>query len=376
MDTKSNFELIIIGCGIAGASLAYFLAERGMTDILILEREEQPGYHSTGRSAAVLVEFDLVPSILQLKLLGGRFLRNPPPDFSENPLLQSSGILIMVQGALWEQVRQMIPGLRKSGAVVDMLTHEETVSMIPVLSPANFDGAVLLPEDGHIDVNELLWGYLKHAKHRGVRLRCKEEVREIKTDQGRCTGVLTRRGEYSSRWVINAAGAWAGKIRRLVSPSPVQLTPHRRTIITFAAPEGLGASKWPLVADMSHDLYFSPESAGLMASPMDEDPMEPCDVRPDELVVAQTIERLNQLTPRLTPKSITHKWAGLRTFAPDQAMVVGEDPVLKGFFWLSGQGGAGIETSPAVGQIASELILDGRTKLIDAQVISPARFSV
>ena len=376
MDTKSNFELIIIGCGIAGASLAYFLAERGMTDVLILEREEQPGYHSTGRSAAVLVEFDLVPSILQLKLLGGRFLRNPPPDFSENPLLQSSGILIMVQGALWEQVRQMIPGLRKSGAVVEMLTHEETVSMIPVLSPANFDGAVLLPEDGHIDVNELLWGYLKHAKHRGVRLRCKEEVREIKTDQGRCIGVLTSRGEYRSRWVINAAGAWAGKIRRLVSPSPVQLTPHRRTIITFAAPEGLGASKWPLVADMSHGLYFSPESAGLMASPMDEDPMEPCDVRPDELVVAQTIERLNQLTPRLTPKSITHKWAGLRTFAPDQAMVVGEDPVLKGFFWLSGQGGAGIETSPAVGQIASELILDGRTKLIDAQVISPARFAV
>ena len=113
-----------------------------------------------------------------------------------------------------------------------------------------------------------------------------------------------------------------------------------------------------------------------MASPMDEDPMEPCDARPDELVVAKTIERLKYLTPRLTPKSITHKWAGLRTFAPDNIMVVGEDPVLKGFFWLSGQGGAGIETSPAVGQIASELILDGHTRLMDAQVISPARFAV
>ena len=133
METKSNFELIIIGCGIAGASLAYFLAERGMTDVLILEREDQPGYHSTGRSAAVLVEFDLVPSILRLKLLGGRFLRNPPSYFSESTLLQRSGILIMFQGALWEQIRQMIPGLRQSGVIVNVLTHDETVSMISVV---------------------------------------------------------------------------------------------------------------------------------------------------------------------------------------------------------------------------------------------------
>lgn len=375
MDTKSNFEVIIIGCGIAGASLAYFLAARGMRDILILEREDQPGYHATGRSAAALVELDLVPSILHLKLLGGRFLRDPPPGFSENPLLEESGILITFQGPLWKQVSEMVPDLRQSGVVVDLLSQEETVSMIPVLLPENFDGAVLLPEDGHIDVNELLWSYLRHAKRRGAQLRCKEEVRDIKTDQGRCRGVVTSRGEYSSRWVINAAGAWAGKIRGLVGHSPVKLTPYRRTIITFAAPEGISFKKWPHVGDVSNELYFSPESAGLMASPMDEDPMEPCDVRPDELVVAQTIERLKQLTPRLVPKSISHKWAGLRTFAPDQAMVVGEDPVVKGFFWLSGQGGAGIETSSAVGQIASDLILDGRTKLIDAQVISPARFT-
>ncbi len=374
MDTKSNFEVIIIGCGIAGASLAYFLTERGMTDILILEREDQPGYHATGRSAAALVELDLVPSILHLKLLGGRFLRNPPPGFSENPLLEESGILITFQGPLWEQVGEMVPDLRQSGVVVDLLSQEETVSMIPVLSPENFDGAVLLPEDGHIDVNELLWSYLRHARRRGVQLRCKEEVLGVRTDHGRCSGVITSVGEYGSRWLVNAAGAWAGKIRGLAGPSPVKLTPYRRTIITFAAPEGLAVKKWPHVGDLSNELYFSPESAGLFASPMDEDAMEPCDVRPDDLVVAQTIERLKQLTPRLAPKSITHKWAGLRTFAPDQVMVVGEDPVVKGFFWLSGQGGAGIETSSAVGQIASDLILDGRTKLIDAQVISPARF--
>ena len=374
MPEKSGFDAIIIGCGIAGASLAYFLAEGGMKDILILEREEQPGYHATGRSAAVLVEFDLVPSVQQLKILGAQFLRNPPEEFSENPLLQPSGILVMVKGALWELAQQMVPGLRQEGVVVDLLSQEETLSIVPVVSPANFDGALFFPKDGHLDVHELLWGYLRNARRRGTILRSGEEVKALKVGQGRCEGVITKAGEYHANWVIDAAGAWAGKIREWAGPSPVRLTPYRRTIITFAAPEGLEVKMWPLVADLSHELYFSPESGGLLASPMDEEPMEPCDARPDDLVVAETIERLKRLTPRLVPKSIVSKWAGLRTFAPDQAMVIGEDPVLKGFFWLSGQGGAGIETSAAVGQIASDLILEGQTALMDMKAISPSRF--
>jgi D-arginine dehydrogenase len=371
----SGFEAVIIGCGIAGASVAYFLSQRGMTDILILERESQPGYHATGRSAAVLVEFDMVGPILQLKLLGARFLRNPPAGFSENPLLQQSGILILFKEPLWQHVVQMIPDLRRWGVAVDVLDREETVKRMPVVSPENFDGALLLPQDGRIDVNELLWSYLKQARAGGARLLCKEEVSDIMVERGRCVGVRTSSGIYRSRWVINAAGAWAGQIRELIGPSPVQLTPHRRTIVTFKPPEGLVVRQWPLVADLSHDLYFSPESAGLMASPMDQDPMPACDVRPDEMGVARTMERLEEITPRLVPRSIVHKWAGLRTFAPDQVMVVGEDTDVKGFFWLAGQGGAGIETSPAVGRIAADLMVDGRTDLVDARRYSPARFS-
>lgn len=280
----------------------------------------------------------------------------------------------MVKGALWELAQQMVPGLRQEGVVVDLLSQEETLSIVPVVSPVHFDGALFFPKDGHLDVHELLWGYLRNARRRGTTLRSGEEVMALKVRQGRCEGVITSAGEYHANWVINAAGAWAGKIREWVGPSPVRLTPYRRTIITFAAPEGLEVKTWPLVADLSHELYFSPESGGLLASPMDEEPMEPCDARPDDLVIAETIERLKRLTPRLVPKSIIRKWAGLRTFAPDQAMVIGEDPVLKGFFWLSGQGGAGIETSAAVGQIASDLILEGQTALMDVNPISPARF--
>jgi D-arginine dehydrogenase len=375
MGSNSDFEAIIIGCGIAGASLAYFLSERGMTDVLILEREEQPGYHSTGRSAAVLVEMDFVPSVLQLKILGAGFLRKAPDGFSENPLITPSGILIMFQGPLWKKFQHMLPDLRQAGIVVNVLSQKEVLSRVPVVSPRNFDGAVLLPDDGHLDVNELLWSYLRHARRRGVQLRLAEEVTGLKVDRGRCNGVLTKSAEYRSRWVINAAGAWARNIRSLAGRTPVELTPYRRTIITFDAPEGLDVKDWPLTADLSHDLYFSPESGGILASPMDEDPMKPCDARPDEWVIALTVERLKQLTPRLAPKSIRNKWAGLRTFAPDQAMVVGEDPSLKGFFWLSGQGGSGIETSSAVGHIASDLIVDGSTELMDANQISPMRFT-
>ena len=375
MDEKSGFDAIIIGCGIAGASLAYFLTERGMKDILILEREEQPGYHATGRSAAALLEFDPVPSVQQLKILGAQFLRNPPKGFSENPLLQPSGILVMAKGALWNTAQQMVSGLRQAGVLVDLLSAEETVSVVPVLSPQNFDGVLFFPEDGHIDVHELLWSYLRNARRLGAELRSREEVKGLKVARGRCEGVITSAGEYDAAWVINAAGAWAGKIRAWAGPpSSIRLTPYRRTIVTFAAPGGLEVKTWPLAADLSHELYFSPESGGLLASPMDEEPMEPCDARPDDLVVAETIERLKQLTPRLVPKSIIRKWAGLRTFAPDQAMVIGEDPDLKGFFWLSGQGGAGIETSAAVGQIAADLIIEGRTGLMDVNPISPTRF--
>jgi D-arginine dehydrogenase len=364
MAEKSGFDAIIIGCGIAGASLAYFLAERGMEDILILEREEQPGYHATGRSAAVLVEFDLVPSVQQLKILGAKFLRNPPEEFSENPLLRPSGILVMAKADLWELAQQKVPRLRQEGVALDLLSQEETLSIVPVVSPANFEGALFFPEDGHLDVHELLWSYLRNAKRRGTTFRSGEEVKALKVGQGRCEGVITGAGEYHANWVIDAAGAWAGEVRAWAGRSPVQLTPYRRTIITFAAPEGLEVKSWPLAADLSHEFYFSPESGGLLASPMDEEPMEPCDARPDDLVVAEAIERLSRLAPRLVPKSIIRKWAGLRTF-----------PVLKGFFWLSGQGGAGIETSPAVGQIASDLILEGQTTLMDVNPISPRRFS-
>ncbi|MEW5723832.1 MAG: FAD-binding oxidoreductase [Thermodesulfobacteriota bacterium] len=375
MTLKPSYDVVIIGCGIAGASLAYFLADSGLTDILILEKEEQPGYHATGRSAGVLMEFDLVPTTLHLTQHGGRFLRNPPPGFSENPILNQSGILLMFQGELWDLARGMVPELNRGGTRTVELSPQEVAARIPVVLDRGFDGALLLPEGGHLDVHELLWSYLRQARRSGTQIKCGEEVRAVTMKNGRAAGVVTDRGEYSARWVVDAAGAWAGRVRELVGPSPAVIQPYLRTVITFAAPEGLDVKKWPFCANMTHPLYFSPESSGLLASPMDQDPVEPGDARPDELGVAITIERLKEVAPTLVPKALQRKWAGLRTFAPDQAMVVGEDPEIKGFFWLAGQGGSGIESSPAVGRLAADLILKGQTGLMDPRPMSPARFT-
>ena len=375
MSPGQRFDVVIIGGGIAGASLAYFLTRRGVTDVVLLEQESQPGFHATGRSAASVVEWDPVPALQELKVQGAAFLRDPPADFSEHSLIKATGILVTCQEPLWSAARAAAATSADRGTVVRILSPAECVDLVPVLSPAYVDGGVLLPEDGRIDVHQLLWSYLHHAMHAGVQCRWGATVEGIRVEGGRSRAVVTSAGELEATWVVNAAGAWAAAVGMLAQATPVPLTPHRRTIVTFAAPEDVAVRDWPLVHNESQHFYFAPESGGLLACPMDEEPMEPCNAQPSELVVAQAIERLGRVAPRLVPKTLRRTWAGLRTFVPDRALVVGEDPRVRGFFWLAGQGGCGIETSGAVGQIAADLLIEGRTERFDAAILSPARFA-
>ncbi len=375
MSPGQRFDVVIIGGGIAGASLAYFLTRRGVTDVVLLEQESQPGFHATGRSAASVVEWDPVPALQELKVQGAAFLRDPPADFSEHSLIKATGILVTCQEPLWSAARAAAATSADRGTVVRILSPAECVDLVPVLSPAYVDGGVLLPEDGRIDVHQLLWSYLRHAMHAGVHCRWGVTVEGIRVEGGRSRAVVTSAGELEATWVVNAAGAWAAGVGMLAQATPVPLTPHRRTIVTFAAPEDVAVRDWPLVHNESQRLYFAPESGGLLACPMDEEPMEPCNAQPSELVVAQAIERLGRVAPRLVPQTLRRTWAGLRTFVPDRALVVGEDPRVRGFFWLAGQGGCGIETSGAVGQIAADLLIEGRTERFDAAILSPARFA-
>jgi len=369
---QARYETVIVGGGIAGASLAYFLAERGMTDVLLLERETQPGYHATGRSAAVLAELDANPVLQGLKVASAGFLRQPPAGFADVPLLTASGILLLFRDPAWGAIRQAAPVIEEAGTRLLLLGPAEAATRVAALVPERFDGAVLLPDDGDIDVHALLSSYLRHAQRRGVDQRCGVDVHAVRVAAGRVTGVVTSDGPIEARWVVDAAGAWAGTVARLAGAASIPLVPHRRTIVTF--PVSADVPGWPFVASEDDRLYFAPESGGLKLSPMDETPVEPCDAHADELAIAEGLERLRALAPTLVPRTLGRRWAGLRTFAPDRVPVVGEDPRVRGFFWLAGQGGCGIETSPIVGQVAADLILDGRTARFDASVLAPSRF--
>ncbi|ETX06530.1 MAG: hypothetical protein ETSY2_16580 [Candidatus Entotheonella gemina] len=189
---------------------------------------------------------------------------------------------------------------------------------------------------------------------------------------GRISTVHTNRGTIQTRCLVNAAGAWADGLYALAGGTPLGITPMRRTIIVPTPPDGYEPGPWPFVHDLSHHFYMKPEGHSIIASPMDEDPIEPCDARPDMLRVAEIADRLERWT-RLTVGNIDQRWAGLRSFAPDRRPVMGEDPQIAGFFWLAGQGGVGILTSPSLSRIAAELLVHGETTLMDTDALSPSR---
>jgi D-arginine dehydrogenase len=248
------------------------------------------------------------------------------------------------------------------------------VKRLPALEREFIDGGVFITNDGALDVHALLWGFLNGAKRGGARLELNAEVTGIHVEDRKIRGLTTRKGEIACNWVVNAAGAWANPMASLAGASPLPLTPCRRHIIVTQPRDDFPIDDWPLTMDTSRHFYFRPESGGILASPMDQEPMEPCDARTDELQVAKAADFLTRFTPKIAPRTITNQWAGLRTIPSDHAPIVGEDPKVKGFFWCAGQAGHGMETAPALGEIAAELLLEGRTDRFPPELIEPDRF--
>ncbi|MHB8381290.1 MAG: NAD(P)/FAD-dependent oxidoreductase [Candidatus Binataceae bacterium] len=374
MAEKRNFEVIIVGGGIAGASLAYFLTQRGVTDIALLEREPQHGYHSTGRSAATLVEWDSIESVQRLKAQGAEFLKHPPVGFAENALVDNSQVMLLYRDGNLSDFPESAASLERDGVAFRELSSRDAIARVPALQPGAAARALLLTGDGRIDVHELLTSYLRGARRGGATIRVGAEMREIIVEGGRCRGAATASERLTARWVVDAAGAWAGEIAKLAGAAPIRLEPRRRSIVLFDPPPDLDVRGWPFIISEADQVYFAPESGGLMLSPMDQMPMAPCDAQPDDEAIAAAIERLRVLAPALVPRALKRRWAGLRTFSPDAIPVVGEDPRVPGFFWLAGQAGFGIESSGAIGQIAADLIAHGSTRRFDGAILSPARF--
>lgn len=347
-------DFVVIGGGIAGASAAFELADLG--SVIVLEKESTAGYHTTGRSAAIFTESYERGPVRLLTMASRAFLERPPDGFTEHDLLSPLPVLFIGR----DDQRAAIDELITSTAELVPLERMEGVrldALCPVLNETIVGGA-LEADAMEIDVHALHQGFLRGVRHRGSVVRTGHGVSALTRD-GDLWKVTAGDEEFGAPVVVNAAGAWADGVAAKAGLAPLGLDPMRRTAFTFAPPEGVDIAEWPIVIDVDERFYFKPERTQIMGSLAEETPMHPHDVRPEEIDVALAIDRIQGAT-NLQIRHVGRAWAGLRTFAPDRLPVVGFDPRVEGFFWLAGQGGYGIMTSPGMAATAAGLIGSGR----------------
>ncbi len=346
-----TFDFVVIGAGIAGASAAYRLATEG--SVLLLEAESHPGYHTTGRSAALFSERYKNPLIRGLAKASGGLLANPPDGFSSGPLLTPRGLLIVGR----EDQRAALDGQftteQLAAGIAQPITIAEACRLSPALRPEPLAGAYLVPAAQDININALHQGFLRGFAKAGGRLICDARVTGL-TRNGGGWQIDSTAGGFAAGVIVNAAGAWSDDVGKLAGLLPLGLQPKRRTCITFDPPTALAGNlpHWPMVIDATEEFYFKPEAGRVLASPADETDTPPTDAQPEELDVAMAVDRVMKATT-LDVRRITHRWAGLRSFLPDKMPVAGPDPAEPRFIWLAGQGGFGIMTSEALGRAAA-----------------------
>lgn len=381
------YDFVIVGAGIAGLSLAYRISGRGRT--LLIEAESQPGYHSSGRSAAMFMESYGTPTIQALTRAGREFLATPPVGFVENPLLVDRGVLYLVREDQIALKDETLAALRLSGANIEEVSRQTVLSHVPIVRTEGLVGALFEPEAKDVDVHELLQGFLKGAKqHQTTELLFDTAVVAADRHDGVWTITLSNGQRVQTKSVINAAGAWAQQLANLFGAVDVGLQPKRRSAFTFkpvcektgqTLPAG-DISRWPAVVGIDESFYFKPDAGLLLGSSANVDPVDPHDVVAEELDVATGIHRITEAVA-LQIRRPEHTWAGLRSFAKDEEFVIGWDPQCEGFFWLAGQGGYGIQTSPGASLLASNLLLGQPLDAsllnegVNPDLVSPARFS-
>jgi D-arginine dehydrogenase len=373
IDNIQQADCIVVGAGIAGASLAASLA--GQLRVTVLEAEPQAGYHSTGRSAALYAPIYGNAIIRALTRASRPFFDAPPPGMAAVPLLRPRETLFLV-GAGQEALAEAFRAEADVRAGTLTLGIEETLARVPVLARAGIAGALLDPSSADIEVDLLHQGFLRQARALGATVRLGERLLGLER-QGNDWLAHTTAGSHRAPVVVNAAGAWADTVAQLAGLAPLALQPLRRTAALVDVPGGLDCSGWPAVVTIDESHYFKPDAGLLLISPADETPSPPCDAQPEEWDVAVAVDRFEALTGQPVRK-VHYRWAGLRVFSPDRSPVVGYDPAAAGFFWCAGHGGYGIQTAPALARLAAaELLgqaLPADLAAIRAAELSPARF--
>lgn len=360
-------RIAIVGAGMAGASLAYFLGRDA--EVTLLEAEDHPGYHTTGRSAAFWVPSYGGPAVLPLTAASRDFFMAPPEGFARPLLTMRTGLHLAApddDAAL----SALADELGAAGIAPEPLDAAELAMRFPMLRPEWARAGMLEQDCWDIDVAALHSGFLAGARRMGAVLVTGARVEALARDGGGWR-IETGAGSFQADIVVDAAGAWADGLAGLAGVAPLGLAPLRRTIVVLdvdPAPD----PALPVTFDAAGSFYFKPDAGRMWVSPHDETPDVPRDAAAEELDIAVAVARFEAAT-RYRVKRVERHWAGLRTFAPDRAPVIGFDAAVPGFFWCAGQGGVGIQTAPAWGRLAADLLLGG-VPAIDPAPFDPGRF--
>ena len=334
--TQANF--IVIGAGIAGAGVAFELAQHA--SVIVLEAESQPGYHSTGRSAALFSEIYGNEVVRTLSRASREFLLNPPIRFAAESLLKSRGCLFIAPEISSQRSSSFVL-LRTCSTHTRELSSDEALAFVPILK-REWAAHNLLEDSAYdVDVHTLHQGFLRGMKERGSTLASASLVQSIVRELG-VWKVVAGGHEFRAPVIINSAGAWVDEIAKLAGVRPIGIEPRRRTAVMVDPPAGVSVDAWPMVMDAGESFYFKPDAGRLLLSPADESPNPPADVQPEDLDVAIAVDRMEQATT-LSVQHVRHRWAGLRSFVADRSPVAGYDPDTAGFFGSPDKAGTGFK---------------------------------
>ena len=351
---------MIIGAGLAGAATAFQLARRGLRDVVVLEQESAPGHHSSGRNAAMVRQVVADGAIAGLAREGARFIAEAAREWAAPGLFEHRGSLLLAGRRGSAGLLQAREAARRSDLDVEVWERDRVEARVEATRGGAFEVGVFTPSDGTVDVHALLQAYLRESRRGGAEVIASRRVDEIIVEgNGRRRVVAVRAGDLEIRTprVVDAAGAWASEVAALAGAAPIALTPHVRHLV-HTGPEPRARRDWPYVWDIDEDVYFRPESDGLLVSPCDHTPSQPGDARSSSGALELLAAKLERAFPELHDVRVGRYWAGHRTFARDERFVIGPDPAVGGFFWVAGLGGHGMTVSAAAGRLAAELIID------------------
>jgi D-arginine dehydrogenase len=365
----SNERIIIVGAGMAGASTAYFLTRKGLRNIVLLEKEKIAGTQSTGRNAAILRTMIPNPLLNRIACQSAAFYYNPPAGFSSELLVDKVGVYLAAGAEYVDTLNAWCDDNPESG--IQRIDASSVYQQVPILA-RGLKIAAYKPDDGVLDVNAILQGFIRAACHAGAELCLSREFKNLKTRSGKVLGVETSAGFMEASKVVVANGGWAS-VSATFNGYSLPFAPYRRHLL-ITEPLSQVNPRWPVIWVVGEEFYFRPESGGLLMSGCDAVKVTP---EQGEVTDPAELERIaskaSRWLPALGDARVARAWAGMRTFVPDDLFVIGGDPRLQGLYWVAGLGGHGITCAPTIGALAADWIAEGKSSHPAAALLAPDR---